>query len=31
MRRNIRKFKKEAEKQNHEYILGKKVAEEANN
>jgi hypothetical protein len=31
LRKNIKKFKREAEKQNHEYILGKKVAEEASN
>ena len=31
LRKNIKKNKKEAELQNREYILGKKVAEEANN
>ena len=31
MKKNIKRNKQEAEKQNHEYIMSKKVAEEANN
>ena len=31
LKKNIKRNKVEAEKQNHEYIMGKKVAEEANN
>lgn len=31
LKKNIKRNKLEAEKQNHEYIMGKKVAEEANN
>ena len=31
LKKNIKRNKSEAEKQNHEYIMSKKVAEEANN